>query len=121
MCRPPVSLPHGGADEHCRPVIKESINGVVFDSPRHGRFDLLLCLMLEILYEQWNVGCAIAQRRCVDGQHRNSIKEILPESTCGNFARKVSISGRTFIGSIPIAVSNAFKGRKRGRKGGLGS
>jgi len=36
-------------------VIKESINGVVFDSPRYGRFDLLLCLMLKILHEQWNV------------------------------------------------------------------
>ena len=75
-------------------VINESINGVIFNLRRHCRFDLLLSLILEVLREQWNVGRAIAQRWCVDGQHRNSIKEILPESTCGNFARKVTISGR---------------------------
>src|SRR5260370_27197213 len=75
-------------------VIKESINGVIFNFPRQYGFDLLFSLMLEILREQRNVGYASAQRRCVDGQHRNSIKEILPESTCGDFARKVTIRGR---------------------------
>src|SRR5260370_41628678 len=75
-------------------VIKESINGVIFNSPRHRRFDLLFSLMYEILREQRNVGCASAQRRCVDGQNRNSIKEILPEPTGGNFPRKVTIRGR---------------------------
>src|SRR6266851_8070790 len=75
-------------------VIKESINGVIFNFPRHCRFDLLFSLLLEILREQWNVGFASAQRRCVDGQHRNSIKEILAESTRRNFPRKVTISGR---------------------------
>src|SRR6266852_7080064 len=75
-------------------VIKESINGVILNLPRHRRFDLLFSLLLEILREQRNVGFASAQRRCVDGQHRNSIKEILPESTCRNFPRKVTISGR---------------------------
>src|SRR5438876_9082452 len=74
-------------------VTKESINGVIFNSPRHCRFDLLFSLLLEILREQRNVGRASAQRRSVDGQHRNSIKEILPESACGNFPRKVTIGG----------------------------
>src|SRR5260370_5088057 len=75
-------------------VIKESINGVIFNFPRHCRFDLLFSLLLEILREQRNVGRASAQRRCVDGQYRNSIKEILPESTCRNFPRQVTVSGR---------------------------
>src|SRR5260370_5319935 len=75
-------------------VIKESINGVIFNFPRHCRFDFLLSLLLEILREQRNVGRASAQKRSVCGQHRNYVKEILPESTCRNLPRKVTISGR---------------------------
>src|SRR5260370_38676922 len=75
-------------------VIKESINGVIFNFPLNCQFDLLFSLMLEILRQQRNVGFASAQRRCVDGQNCNSIKEILSKTTCGNFPRKVTIRGR---------------------------